>query len=54
MSEIISALKIGELMMEQELTWQAAAVFALLFGFGIVFLAWCAAKVVKAWREALK
>lgn len=54
MSEILTALKVGELMVEANLTWQAAGIFAVLLAFGVVGVAWFAAKAVKAWRDALR
>ena len=44
----------GEVMMEQDFTWQAVCVYSVLIAFGILFALLLAAKVVKAWRDALK
>lgn len=41
-------------MMEQDFTWQAVGVYSVLIAFGILFALLLAAKVVKAWRDALK
>lgn len=54
MSEILTALKIGELMMEANLTWQATDIFMVLIALGAVCVLILAAKAVKAWKDALK
>lgn len=54
MEEILTALKIGDLMMETDLTWQATGVFVVLIALGAVGVLFFAAKAVKAWRNALK
>ena len=54
MSEIISAFKVGDLMFEQDLTWQATVFLWLLFAFMVACIAVVAGKAVKVWREALK
>ena len=41
-------------MMEPNFTLQAAFVYGILISFGILFALLLAAKVVKAWRDALK
>lgn len=41
-------------MMETNFTLQAAFVYGVLIAFGILFALLLAAKVVKAWRDALK
>lgn len=53
MREILSALKIGDLMMETDLTWQATGIFVVLIASGAVGVLFLAAKAVKAWRDAL-
>lgn len=54
MEEILTVLRLGELMMETELTWQAASLFAVIIAAGVAVVALLAAKAVKAWRDALK
>ena len=54
MEGILTALQLGELMTESNLTWQAAALFAVIIAGGISIVAYLAAKAVKAWRDALK
>ena len=54
LSNLIGALKLGELMMVEELTWQAVGTYAVFFGLGVSLIALISAKAVKAWREALK
>lgn len=51
---LINYLIHGEVMMEQDFTWQAVCVYSVLIAFGILFALLLAAKVVKAWRDALK
>ncbi len=54
MEKILTALRLGELMTEADLTWQAAALFTVVIAGGAACVAWVAAKAVKAWRDALK
>lgn len=54
LSNLIEALRLGELMMVEELTWQAVGTYAVFFGLGVSLIALISAKAVKAWREALK
>lgn len=54
MGEILTALRVGDLMMEADLTWQAAGIFAILIALGAVGVLFLAAKAVKAWKDALK
>ena len=54
LSNFIVALRLGELMMVEELTWQAVGTYAVFFGLGVSLIALISAKAVKAWREALK
>ncbi len=51
---LIAALRLGELMMEEELTWQAVGMYVVFLALGGVALVWGMAKAVKAWRDALK
>lgn len=51
---LIAALRLGELMMVEELTWQAVGTYAVFFGLGISLIAFISAKAVRAWRDALK
>lgn len=51
---LIAALRLGELMMEEELTWQAIGTYFVFFGLGGVAIAWGLAKTVKAWKDALR
>ena len=48
------ALRLGELMMVEDLTWQAIGTYVVFFGLGGVAIVWGMAKAVKAWRDALK
>ena len=50
MGDILTALKIGELMTADDLTWQATAILVVLIAFGVAV----AGKAVKIWRDALK
>ena len=52
--KLIAALRLGELMMEEELTWQAVGMYVVFLALGGVAIAWGMAKAVKAWRDALK
>lgn len=54
MGKILSALKIGDLMMENDLTWQAVVIFVILIAAGIAWVTILFAKAVKAWRDALR
>lgn len=61
LSNLIGALKLGELMMVEELTWQATCAYVLAFAFVLAIVLWLFAKAltalastVKAWRDALK
>lgn len=57
MGDILNALKIGELMTADDLTWQATAILVVLIAFGVAVVACVAGKAVKAvkiWRDALK
>lgn len=51
---LIAALRLGELMMEEELTWQAVGMCVVFLALGGVAIVWGMAKAVKAWRDALK
>ena len=51
---LIAALRLGELMMEEELTWQAVGMYVVFLALGGVAIVWGRAKAVKAWRDALK
>ena len=51
---LIAALRLGELMMEEELTWQAIGMYVVFLARGGVAIVWGMAKAVKAWRDALK
>lgn len=51
---LIAALRLGELMMEEELTWQAVGMYVVFLALGGVAIAWGMAKAVRAWRDALK
>ena len=51
---LIAALRLGELMMEEELTWQAIGMYIVFRSLGGVAIVWGMAKAVKAWRDALK
>jgi hypothetical protein len=51
---LIAALRLGELMMEEELTWQAIGMYIVFLALGGVAIVWGMAKAVKAWRDALK
>lgn len=51
---LIGALRLGELMMEEELTWQAVGMYVVFLALGGVAIVWGMAKAVKAWRDALK
>lgn len=51
---MIVALRLGELMMAKDLTWQAIVTYAELFGLGGVVIAWVAAKAAKAWKDVFK
>lgn len=61
MEEILTVLRLGELMMETELTWQATCIYSVLIGLGVVLVArllvgvsTALAKSVLAWRDAFK
>ena len=54
LSNLVVALRLGELMMVAELTWQAIGTYMVFFGLGGVAIVWGLAKVVKAWKDALK
>ena len=54
LSNLIVALRLGELMMVENFMWQAIGTYAVFFGIGGVAIAWGFAKTVKAWRDALK
>ncbi len=61
LSNLIGALKLGELMMAEELTWQATCAYVLAFAFVLAIVLWLFAKAltalastVRAWRDALK
>lgn len=54
LSNLIVALRLGELMMEEELTWQAVGMYVVFLALGGVAIVWGMAKAVKAWRDALK
>ena len=54
MGDILNALKIGELMTADDLTWQATAILVVLIAFGVAVVACVAGKAVKIWRDALK
>lgn len=54
LSNLIVALRLGELMMVENLTWQAIGTYAVFFGIGGVAIACGLAKTVKAWKDALK
>ena len=47
-------IAVGELMMEEELTWQAVGMYVVFLALGGVAIAWGMAKAVRAWRDALK
>lgn len=51
---LIAALRLGELMMAEELTWQAIGMYVVFLALGGVAIVWGMAKAVKAWRDALK
>lgn len=51
---LIAALRLGELMMEEELTWPAIGMYVVFLALGGVAIVWGMAKAVKAWRDALK
>lgn len=51
---LIAALRLGELMMEEELTWQVVGMYVVFLALGGVAIVWGMAKAVKAWRDALK
>ena len=40
LSNLIVALRLGELMMTENLTWQAIGTYAVFFGIGGVAIAW--------------
>lgn len=54
LSNLVVALRLGELMMVEELTWQAIGTYAVFFGLGFSCIALVLAKAVKAWKDALK
>lgn len=61
LSNLIVALRLGELMMVENLTWQATCAYALAFSFVLAIVLWLFAKAltalastVKAWRDALR
>lgn len=61
MGGILSALKVGDLLMQENLTWQAIAILVVLIAFGVAVVACAigqavclAGKAVKIWRDALK
>lgn len=61
MSEILSALRLGDLMTEADLTWQATGLYGVLIGLGVTLVArllvgvsTALAKSVRAWRDAFK
>ena len=61
MGDILSALKVGDLLMQENLTWQAIAILIVLIAFGVAVVAGAigqavclAGKAVKIWRDALK
>lgn len=54
LSNLIVALRLGELMMVEELTWQAVGTYAVFFGLGISLIALILAKAVRAWKDALR
>ena len=54
MGDILNALKIGELMTADDLTWQATAILVVLIAFGVAVVACVAGKAVKIWRDPLK
>lgn len=54
LSNLIVALRLGELMMVEELTWQAVGTYAVFFGLGISLIALVSAKAVKAWKDAMR
>lgn len=54
LSNLIVALRLGELMMVENLTWQAVGTYAVFFGLGISLIALISAKAVRAWRDALR
>ena len=54
MGDILNALKIGELMTADDLTWQATAIRVVLIAFGVAVVACVVGKAVKIWRDALK
>lgn len=51
---LIAALRLGELMMVEDLTWQAVGTYAVFFGLGISLIALILAKAVRAWKDALR
>ena len=51
---IISELRIGELMFSTEMTWQAIVLLIFFFAFCGLGIAYVLAKVIKAWKDALK
>lgn len=51
---ILSELKIGELMLSGDLTWQATLLLIFFFVFCALGVAFVLAKVIKAWKDALK
>lgn len=54
LSNLIVVLRLGELMMEEQLTWQAIGTYGVFLGLGVVAIVWGLAKAVKAWKDALK
>lgn len=54
LSNLIVALRLGELMMVEDLTWQAVGTYAVFFGLGISLIALILAKAVRAWKDALR
>ena len=54
MGEILTALRVGELMTATDLTLQAVVIFVILIAAGIAWVAILFAKAVKAWRDALR
>ena len=54
MSNILTVLRLGELMTEMNLTWQAAALFVVVIAIGVGFALIVIGKGIKAIRDAFR
>ena len=54
MSNILTVLRLGELMTEMNLTWQAAALVVVVIAIGVGFALMVIGKGIKAIRDAFR